>query len=270
MGRFSFIGVRPRTVLRWSLGDDGDPYALAQEELGRRRAPVQVPGLEPPFAGGAVGFFAYDLVRTVEPLGAPNPDPLGLPGPRAHVHRLARRVRPSAATPSPCSPMSRPGSVWRSPTPRRRGASPRSAGAARRPRAPRRAGPRAARAHRALLEHEPGAVRVDGGADHRVHLRRRRLPGRALPALVGAEVPVEAFSIYRGLRAVNPSPYMYFLDFGDFEIAGASPEPLITVAGRRVATRPIAGTRAARGHRRGGRADRGRSCSPTRRSAPST
>jgi len=58
-----------------------------------------------------------------------------------------------------------------------------------------------------------------------------------------APVPVDAFSIYRGLRAVNPSPYMYFLDFGDFEIAGASPEPLITVAGRRVATRPIAGTR---------------------------
>jgi anthranilate synthase component I len=58
-----------------------------------------------------------------------------------------------------------------------------------------------------------------------------------------APVPVEAFSIYRGLRAVNPSPYMYFLDFGDFEIAGASPEPLITVTGRKVATRPIAGTR---------------------------
>ena len=58
-----------------------------------------------------------------------------------------------------------------------------------------------------------------------------------------APVPVEAFSIYRGLRAVNPSPYMYFLDFGDFEIAGASPEPLITVTGRRVTTRPIAGTR---------------------------
>jgi anthranilate synthase component 1 len=55
--------------------------------------------------------------------------------------------------------------------------------------------------------------------------------------------PVEAFSIYRGLRAVNPSPYMYFLDFGDFEIAGASPEPLITVSGQRVSTRPIAGTR---------------------------
>ncbi len=56
-------------------------------------------------------------------------------------------------------------------------------------------------------------------------------------------VSVEAFSIYRGLRAVNPSPYMYFLDFGDFEVAGASPEPLITVSGSHVSTRPIAGTR---------------------------
>src|SRR5690606_294044 len=53
----------------------------------------------------------------------------------------------------------------------------------------------------------------------------------------------EAFSIYRGLRAVNPSPYMYFLDFGDFEIAGASPEPLVTVRDGVVRTRPIAGTR---------------------------
>jgi anthranilate synthase component 1 len=58
-----------------------------------------------------------------------------------------------------------------------------------------------------------------------------------------AESPVEAFSIYRGLRAVNPSPYMYFLDFEDFQIAGASPEPLVTVSGRHVSQRPIAGTR---------------------------
>jgi anthranilate synthase component 1 len=58
-----------------------------------------------------------------------------------------------------------------------------------------------------------------------------------------APVPVEAFSIYRGLRAVNPSPYMYFLDFGDFQVAGASPEPLLTVNGRDVSTKPIAGTR---------------------------
>ena len=58
-----------------------------------------------------------------------------------------------------------------------------------------------------------------------------------------AESPVEAFSIYRGLRTVNPSPYMYFLDFEDFEIAGASPESLVKVTGRRAEQRPIAGTR---------------------------
>jgi anthranilate synthase component 1 len=56
-------------------------------------------------------------------------------------------------------------------------------------------------------------------------------------------VPVEPFSIYRGLRAINPSPYMYFLDFEDFQIVGASPEPLLTVTGGRASTRPIAGTR---------------------------
>src|ERR1700690_2131727 len=77
VGRYSFIGFRPRKVLRWSLGDPGDPYALAAAELDRYR-PAPLDDL-PPFAGGAVGVFAYDLVRTVEPLGEPNPDPLGVP-----------------------------------------------------------------------------------------------------------------------------------------------------------------------------------------------
>src|SRR6202012_2507239 len=77
VGRYSFIGIRPRKVLRWSLGDPGDPYQLAQAELALINA-APLPNL-PPFAGGAVGLFAYHLVRTVEPLGDPNPDPVGLP-----------------------------------------------------------------------------------------------------------------------------------------------------------------------------------------------
>jgi anthranilate synthase component 1 len=55
--------------------------------------------------------------------------------------------------------------------------------------------------------------------------------------------PVDPFSIYRGIRAINPSPYMYFLEFDDFHIAGASPEPLVKVTGRHAEYRPIAGTR---------------------------
>src|SRR6185295_1455331 len=66
-----------RKVVRWSPGDPGDPYALAAAEAGAfSQAPFA--GM-PPFAGGAVGYFGYDLVRTVEPLGEPNPDELGLP-----------------------------------------------------------------------------------------------------------------------------------------------------------------------------------------------
>src|SRR3954466_3875814 len=77
VGRYSFIGFRPRSTIRGSRGDAGDPYALVAEQVARhRQAPL--PDL-PPFAGGAVGFFGYDLVRTVEPLGEPNPDVLGLP-----------------------------------------------------------------------------------------------------------------------------------------------------------------------------------------------
>jgi len=58
-----------------------------------------------------------------------------------------------------------------------------------------------------------------------------------------AQIDLDPFSMYRGLRVVNPSPYMYFLDFMDFQVVGASPEPLLTVMGRHASTRPIAGTR---------------------------
>ena len=85
-----------------------------------------------------------------------------------------------------------------------------------------------------------------------------------------ARLPVEAFSIYRGLRTVNPSPYMYFLDFGDFEIAGASPEPLVKVTGtaRSRPGRSPAPIREAPTRRR--TAGSASACSRTPRSAPST
>src|SRR5687767_10013929 len=92
VGRYSFLGFRPNRTLRWSLGDPGDPYAVAEELVAGYG--VTVPDGMPPFPGGAVGFFGYDLVRTVERLAEPNPDPLGLPD-MALIDRKSTRLNSS-------------------------------------------------------------------------------------------------------------------------------------------------------------------------------
>jgi anthranilate synthase component 1 len=240
VGRYSFIGYRPRKVLRWSLGDPGDPYELARREIGRFN-PAPLPHL-PPFAGGAVGVFAYDLVRTVEPLGEPNPDPIGAPDLalmltdalvvfdhlKHTVTVLANVYAEEDLEASYARALETIAEVrWRL-----AGPVPRPA----RPPAPNRAAPQF-QSNMSREQFEANVARI-------IEYIRAGDAYQVVPSQRwSAPVPVEAFSIYRGLRAVNPSPYMYFLDFGDFEIAGASPEPLITVAGRTVATRPIAGTR---------------------------
>jgi anthranilate synthase component 1 len=240
VGRYSFIGYRPRKVLRWSLGDPGDPYALAAAELGRFDV-AELPDL-PPFAGGAVGMFAYDLVRTVEQLGEPNPDPIGVPDLALmltdalvvfdHLKHTVTVIANVYADDDLDASYKRAVETIAEVRWRLGGPVPRPS----RPPVPGRTNP-TFEANMPRERFEAMVARIieyiyAGDAFQVVPSQRWSAP-----------VPVEAFSIYRGLRAVNPSPYMYFLDFGDFEIAGASPEPLITVTGRRVATRPIAGTR---------------------------
>jgi anthranilate synthase component I len=240
VGRYSFIGFRPRKVLRWSLGDPGDPYALAAEEVGRLR-PAPLTNL-PPFAGGAVGVFAYDLVRTVEPLGDPNPDPIGVPDLALmltdalvvfdHLKHTLTVLANVYADDDLDASYARARETIAEIRWRLAGPVPRPA----RPPATDRVAP-AFEANMSRAQFEAMVTRIieyiyAGDAYQVVPSQRWSAP-----------TPVEAFSIYRGLRVVNPSPYMYFLDFGDFEVAGASPEPLITVTGRHVSTRPIAGTR---------------------------
>jgi anthranilate synthase component 1 len=240
VGRYSFIGIRPRKVLRWSLGDPGDPYQLAHAELARINA-APLPDL-PPFAGGAVGLFAYDLVRTVEPLGPPNPDPIGAPDLALmltdalvafdHLKHTVTVIANAYADDDLEASYAQARETIAEVRWRLAGPVPRP------PKPPSATRPvQALQPNMSREQFEANVARIieyiyAGDAFQVVPSQRWSGP-----------VPVEAFSIYRGLRAVNPSPYMYFLDFGDFEIAGASPEPLITVAGRRVSTRPIAGTR---------------------------
>jgi anthranilate synthase component I len=279
LGRWSFLGFRPRAVLRWSDGrlsewggdtaahsgagappdrviDAPDPYGAVSDYL--RRFRLARSDALPPFAGGAVGFFGYDLVRTVEPLGEPNPDPVGLPDmalmitdvlvafdhQRHEVTVMANAyiedggIRQAYAR--AVETINDVRNQLREPVP----------------------GPGVAKAiapEPDMPGHEAEDMPGDGEAVRfhsnmtREHFEKTvaRIveyvhAGDAFQVVPSqrftAPSPVEAFSIYRGLRTVNPSPYMYFLDFGDFEIAGASPEPLVKVTGDRVETRPIAGT----------------------------
>jgi anthranilate synthase component I len=235
VGRYSFIGYRPRKVVRWSLGDPGDPYEIAQREVSEARV-APSPGL-PPFAGGAVGMFAYDLVRTVEPLGDPNPDPVGLPDLALmltdtvvafdHLKRtitVLANIYPGDSDDAALLKIAEVKSVLAGPLPARGAPQP----------------------DREQPNFESNMTRAKFEATV-ARIIEYVFAGDVFQAVPSqrwsAPVPISAFSIYRGLRAVNPSPYMYFLDFGDFEIAGASPEPLVTVTGRKVSTRPIAGTR---------------------------
>jgi anthranilate synthase component 1 len=240
VGRYSFIGFSPRKVVRWSLGDAGDPYAIAAAEIDAFKV-AEVPGL-PPFAGGAVGVFAYDLVRTVEPLGDPNPDPVGVPDLALMMTDALVVFDHLKHTVTVIANVYADEDLELSYRQARETIA-KVRGRLRRP-VPSPALPPAANRMAPTFTSNMSRERFEATVSRIIEYIYAGDAFQVVPSQRwSAPVDMEAFSIYRGLRAVNPSPYMYFLDFGDFEIAGASPEPLITVSGRRVSTRPIAGTR---------------------------
>ena len=252
-GRWSFVGVRPRTTIRLdegvlSVGGEprewDDPYRAVAAELERHRAAPASEG-GPPFTGGAVGLFGYDLVRHAEPsVGEPNPDELGLPDLAlmvsdvliafdhfAHeVTVLANVFAEDVEAEGLESAYARAVATIAEVRERLAASVPRARGAEREP-------PDFGESNLGEAGYADAVERV------RSYIRAGDCYQVVPSQRWSAETPVEAFSIYRGLRSVNPSPYMYFLDFGDFEIAGASPESLVKVTGRRAEQRPIAGTR---------------------------
>ena len=240
VGRWSFIGYKPRRVLRWTLADGGDPYALAAPRCpatDRRSSRACRPS---PAARSASSATTACAPSSAWP--SPTPTSSGCPDMALMLSDVivAFDHLKHTVTILANAYLEEDGGRGRA-RPRRRG-DPRGARAA--GRAVAAAGGR----HRAREEptFESNMPREDFEAMvarivEYVHA------GDAFQVVPSqrwsARSPVEPFSIYRGLRAVNPSPYMYFLDFEDFQIVGASPEPLLTVTGRNVSTRPIAGTR---------------------------
>ncbi len=280
LGRYSFLGIGPRRLLEVRGGlartttrpvgmtayepglptteaETPDPLAALRSFIPRRRV-VPVDGM-PRFTGGAVGSLAYDAISAFEPsVPLPESDPVGVPlasfietdlvivfdhlthqlsaiaslhtetpdlegryriAERAIFEALEQTARPSAAEMS--APFTRPAE----------GDDPRAV---------------LARVETSLgRDQYIGAVErakdaIAAGEAIQVVLARRQ--SFDLP-LMGDGRPLDGIGLYRALRRVNPSPYLFFTRTPGFEVVGASPELLVQVVGDRMSTHPIAGTR---------------------------
>jgi len=239
--RFSFLGARPRSVVRWKLGDPGDPIAALRSALVTHQA-VRVPGT-PRFSGGLVGHVAYDAVKLFEPrVPMARPDELGFPdvllgdydeivafdNVRHSLHvvcevRCDRGDDPSALYAEAVSRIARRLRALSRPLVDRR---------ARRVTVPAELEPRVAKPdYLAAVERAKEYIRA--GDCQQIVLSQR----------FDADVAVGPFEIYRALRRVNPSPYLFYVQDGDRALVGSSPETLVKLEDGEVTLRPIAGTR---------------------------
>jgi len=247
LARYSFIGTEPYRVLRSGSNaarneEPGDPLVHIEEELSRFRV-APVAGL-PRFHGGAVGYLAYEVVRHFEPrVLAPAVDPLGLPEAVVmftdtllvfdhlqHVIKVVSHCRLDGDVDAAYRQ-----AVWQIEELVGRLSQPLAA----LPYAsePPPADAPAVCSNMSREQYEASVERIKeyivaGDCIQVVFSQRFARPTAAHP-----------FEVYRALRTVNPSPYMYYLELGDAQIVGASPELLVRVEDAAIDYHPIAGTR---------------------------
>jgi anthranilate synthase component I len=257
-GRYSIIGLEPDVIWR-TVGDRAEinrsvraqpdtfvpcpePPLMALRSL-IVDSRIELPHQLPPMAAGVFGYLGYDMVRLMEELPAPNPDPIGIPDallirptliivfdavtdtitvvtpvrPRAGVSAHAAMLQATERLSEVVHNLDR--SVDKA-------AAPDGSGMAVPPRS------------NTTPDEYKGMVLaakeyVAAGDIFQVVLSQRFEAPFGLPA----------FALYRALRRVNPAPFLFFLDFGGFAVAGSSPEILVRVRDGRVTIRPIAGTR---------------------------
>jgi len=255
--RWSFVGVNAIATLsahggagRWTgavpagLPEQGDPLQLLAQAWRSVRAP-RLPDL-PPLTGGFVGYLGYDVIRRLEPIPDLTPDELNLPElamllvtdlaavdhhsctitliANAIVHPELTEAElddayadAQARLDAMQADLSRPAESTVVPHVQ--------------------VPPKPARSRTAPGEFEQAVLRcleaIRAGEVFQI------LPGQRFIA----ETTADAFDVYRALRTLNPSPYLYFLHFADFDIVGSSPEALVTVSDGRATIHPIAGTR---------------------------
>ncbi len=267
VGRYTFIGVRPyKKIVAWgksievtetsqtkspqTRAFEGDIFALLKDALNGHK-PARIPSL-PPFTAGAVGFFAYDVVRQIERLPSLAKDDLGMPDACLmffdevlafdHVKQAIllivtadlSRITPKAAYDDAIARLDRLEKKLAKPLPKQKASKTTG---------------KLLVKHSSKKQHFLNAVTtskeyIAAGDIFQVVVSQR----------FEVEPGVDPFAIYRSLRIVNPSPYMYFLRFGlkkpgtknkpeVTHIVGSSPELLVRVKQRAVEYRPIAGSR---------------------------
>ena len=258
-GRYSIIGMKPDVV--WKCHGEtsqinrqarfdpeafepveSDPLTALRELIAESR--IELPEDLPQASAGLFGYLGYDMIRLVEHLPNVNPDPLGLPDAlmlRPSVVAVLDGVKGEVTVVAP---------AWV-----QDGVSARAAYA--------RAAERVMDAVRDLERALPQASR-DLGEAHEAgepvsnftresykaavetakdYIRKGDI-FQVVPAQRWTQTfPLPPFALYRSLRRTNPSPFMFYFNFGGFQVIGASPEILVRVFGREVTIRPIAGTR---------------------------
>ncbi|MFY0617572.1 anthranilate synthase component I [Shimia sp.] len=258
-GRYSIIGMKPDLI--WQChgsasrinraarfdpdgftAQDGDPLSNLRDLIAESR--IDLPEDLPQASAGLFGYLGYDMIRLVEHLPNVNPDPLGLPDAcmlRPSVVAVLDGVKGEVTVVSP---------AWASD-----GQSARAAYA--------QAAERVMDAVRDLERAMPQAAR-DLGEAHEASAPVSNFTKEGYMAAVEKakdyiragdifqvvpaqrwtqDFPQPPFALYRSLRRTNPSPFMFYFNFGGFQVVGASPEILVRVFGDEVTIRPIAGTR---------------------------
>lgn len=238
LARYSFIGTEPSLVLKTDKNNPVDPLRLIEKEFERFR-PVSVAGL-PRFHGGVVGYLGYEVARYFERLPSPSADPLNLPESVMimadtllvfdHVtHRIKVvsnahldeniEVAYQAAIDKIDRLVERLGKVVPADAP--------------------------------AITHPKSAISSNLSQDEFEAMVRQAkeyiyagdIIQTVLSRRLSRRTEANSFAIYRALRSINPSPYMYYLQLGDCHIVGASPELLVRVEDGIVSNHPIAGTR---------------------------
>src|SRR5277367_3818799 len=251
IARYTFTGANPEEVFRArghvctletggrEIQFDDDPIEQMRRLTARYR-PVRVPGL-PPLIAGAIGYFTYDMVRLIEKIPSSGRDDLGLDDCVMmfylglvvfdHVRHRVWVIRNVFTEGAGTLRGKYDAAVREIRSLRRKLEGPLPA----QPRAKRR-GKLNVRSNMTRPQYLAAVRKAKG------YIRAGDIFQVVPSQRFSAQTSADPFEIYRALRVVNPSPYLYFLRLNDVSVVGSSPEMLVKVQGREVFYRPIAGT----------------------------